>query len=66
MTEELKYTKCDEEGIAYYIPSGSFEVDGIIYIPPWLEDSPEYSVNYQPMIEIKQEYYCSPEYFEDL
>lgn len=62
---ELRYTENDE-GLVYYTPEGSFEVDGIIYTPPWLEEGPESTVHYQPMLEFKQQHYCPPELFEDL
>lgn len=45
-------------------PTEVFEVDGIKYVAPWLRDNEkEPSVNYQPMIDFKEEYYAPPEHW---
>lgn len=56
---ELRVTYMDE----------SFEVDGILYTPPWVADSNDparTSVSYAPMFELKEDYWCPPENFEYL
>lgn len=39
-------------------PEGSFEVDGIVYVPPWERHEPHLSVAYQPMIDLKDQPDC--------
>lgn len=38
-------------------PTEPFEVDGITYTPPWLNEDSVPSVNYQPMIDLKEDHY---------
>ena len=48
-------------------PDESFEVDGIIYTPPWMRDYDDVhpSVHPAPMFDLKDELYCdTPELME--
>lgn len=50
-------------------PMEPFEVDGILYTPPWMRDYGEEGtvpVHYGPMFDLKEEYWADPEHFEYL
>lgn len=39
-------------------PMEPFEVDGIRYVPPWMRDiGEEINIHYQPMFDLKEEYW---------